>query len=242
MTPYSACAPPGCTRKPVITSSKTSSAPLAAVSARSPSRKPCAGGDEPHVPGDRLDDHRGDVAAVGEEPLDGLEVVVRRGQRVGDGAGRDAGRVGQAERRDAGARLDEQEVRVAVVAARELHDLRAPREGAREAERAHRRLGARADEADELDARHRVPDQPRELELERARRAVARPAAHGLLERGDDPRVRVAEDQRPPGQDVVDVPVAVDVDEVRALAALDEERRAADGPERAHGRADARPA
>ena len=49
----------------------------------------------------------------------------------------------------------------------------------------------------------------------------------------------MAEDQRPPGEDVVDVAVAVDVDEVRALAALDEERRAADGSERADGRADA---
>ena len=45
-------------------------------------------------------------------------------ERVGDRAGRDARRVGQTERRDAGARLDEQEVGVAVVAAGELDDLR----------------------------------------------------------------------------------------------------------------------
>ena len=47
-----------------------------------------------------------------------------RDERVGDRARRDAGRVGQPERRDAGARLDEEEVGVAVVAAGELHDLR----------------------------------------------------------------------------------------------------------------------
>ena len=69
--------------------------------------------------------------------------------------GVDAGRVGQAERRDPGARLHEQEVGVAVVAARELDDLRASGERAGEAKRAHRRLGPGADEADELDARHR---------------------------------------------------------------------------------------
>ena len=199
VTPYSACAPPGCTRKPVITSSKTSSAPSASVSARRPSRKPSRGDDEAHVPGHRLDDHGGDLACVlGEQPLDRGEVVVRRGQRVRDRARRHAGRVRQAERRHAGARLDEQEVRVAVVAAGELDDLRAPGERAREPERAHRRLGARVDEAHELDARHRVADEPRELELERARRAVARAAAHRLLERRDDARVRVPEDRAAP--------------------------------------------
>jgi hypothetical protein len=48
----------------------------------------------------------------------------------------------------------------------------------------------------------------------------------------------MAEDQRAPGQHVVDVPIPVDIDEVRAFAALDEERRAADGPEGPNGRAD----
>ena len=81
--------------------------------------------DEPHVPGNGLDDHGRDLVAVlGEEAFDGLEVVVRRGQSVRDGAGRDAGRVGEAERRDAGARLHEQQVGMSVVAARELDDLR----------------------------------------------------------------------------------------------------------------------
>ena len=65
------------------------------------------------------------------------------------------------------------------------------------------------------------------------------PACGGRVERSDDPWMRVPEDQRPPGEDVVDVAVAVDVDQVRALAALDEERRAADGPKCANGRADA---
>ena len=48
----------------------------------------------------------------------------------------------------------------------------------------------------------------------------------------------MTEDQRAPREDVVDVAIAVDVDEVRALAALDEERRAADRAEGAHRRAD----
>ena len=125
-----------------------------------------------------------------------------------------------------------------VVAAGELDDLRATRERSREPERAHRRLGARAHEPNEIEARHRIPDQARQLELERARRAEARPRAGGVVERRDDARMRVPEDQRAPGEDVVDVAVAVDVDEVRALAALDEEWCATDGTERPNRRAD----
>ena len=80
--------------------------------------------DEAHVPGDRLDDDRRDLARVlGEEPLDRGEVVVGRDERVLDRARSDAGRVRQPERRDARSRLDEQQVGVTVVAARELHDL-----------------------------------------------------------------------------------------------------------------------
>ena len=51
--------------------------------------------------------------------------------------------------------------------------------------------------------------------------------------------VGVAEDQRAPGADPVDVAVAVDVDQLAALAALDEDRLALDLPHRPHGRVDA---
>ena len=49
-TPNSSCAPPRATRKPVITSSKTSSAPDASQRLRSASRKPGAGGTTPMFP------------------------------------------------------------------------------------------------------------------------------------------------------------------------------------------------
>src|SRR4249919_295002 len=49
----------------------------------------------------------------------------------------------------------------------------------------------------------------------------------------------MADDHRSPRADVVDVMVAVDVHQVRALRALDEERFAADRFERAHRRIDA---
>ena len=48
----------------------------------------------------------------------------------------------------------------------------------------------------------------------------------------------MAEDQRPPGADQVDVAAPVGVEQVRALAPHHEPGRAADGAERAHGRVD----
>ena len=47
----------------------------------------------------------------------------------------------------------------------------------------------------------------------------------------DDGRMRVAEDRRAPRADVVEVAPAVGVPDVRPLAALEDERRATDGPE-----------
>ena len=72
--------------------------------------------------------------------------------------GRDAGRVGDAEGERAGARLDEEEVGVAVVAALELHDRVAAREAARGAERRHAGLGAARDGAHHLDRRVELDD------------------------------------------------------------------------------------
>ena len=124
VTPYSACAPPGCTRKPVITSSKTSSAPCRRRELAQPLEKPGLGEHDTHVAGHRLHDDGGDSSCSSKSRRDGVEVVEGRRERVLDGAGCDAGRIGQPERGDAGAGLDEQQVGVPVVAAGELHDLR----------------------------------------------------------------------------------------------------------------------
>jgi hypothetical protein len=58
-----------------------------------------------------------------------------------------------AKRRQAGAGLDEQRVGVAVVAALELDDFAAPGRAARQAQRAHRGFGPRADEPKLIDSR-----------------------------------------------------------------------------------------
>ena len=173
-TPNRSCAPPRATRKPVITSSKTSSAPDASHSCRSASRIAVDRRDDAHVPRDRLDDDRGEAFAVAEHGLgDRLDVVVRADDRVGGDGGRHAGRRRDRERREAGAGAREQRVDVAVVAAGELDDAVALREAAREPDRAHRGFGARRDEPDLLDRRHRVGDLLRELDLRFRRGAEA---------------------------------------------------------------------
>src|SRR4029078_7781598 len=83
-----------------------------------------------------------------------------------------------------------------------------------DAQGAHRGLGSGADEPDELEARHRLPKKACEFEFEWTGRAEARPLAQRLLERTDDSRMRMTEDERPPGEDVVDVAVRLAVDAV----------------------------
>ena len=110
-TPKRSWAPPRATRKPVITSSNTSSAPEASQSARSASRKPGCGRDAAHVPGDRLDEDRGEVLAAA---LDGgggeVDVVVVDDDRVADDGLGHAGRGRDPERRQARAGLGEERV------------------------------------------------------------------------------------------------------------------------------------
>ena len=87
--PKRACAPPSPTRKPVITSSNTSSAPWRVARSRSAVEESGGGRDEAHVRGDRLDeDRRGLRAVLGERRVERGEVVVRHDDRVGDGARR----------------------------------------------------------------------------------------------------------------------------------------------------------
>src|SRR5690606_37578212 len=74
-----------------------------------------------------------------------------------------------------------------------------------------------------------------EFGLHDVRRAVGQPVARRAGDRLDDFRVRLADDHRTPGPEVVDVAAALDVPHVGALGAGDESRRAADRAKSAHG-------
>ncbi len=179
------------------------------------------------------------LAAVAKRRLDRGEVVVRKHDGfVGDG-GRHARRRRRAERERARSRLHEQAVAVPVVAALELHDLAAARVAAREPQRRHRGLGARRDEPHELDRRQQAAERLRHLDLHLGRRAERQSAPRRVDDRRHDRRMRVTENGRPPGADVVEVALAVGVPQVRAFAAREEARRAAHGAKGAHRGVDA---
>ena len=192
--------------------------------------------DDPHVAGDRLDDDRGDLSLVHlEQAADGGGVVEIGGQGMPGKGGRNAGRVGLPERERPGPGLHEHGVGVAVVAPFELHNLVPAGESPRQPDCAHRRLGARGDQPDLLYGRERPPDEVRERDLPRRGGAVARPFPRCAPDGGDDLRVGVAEDHRPPRGNVVDKRVAIDVGDSRPLRLGDEERGTAHGTERPHG-------
>mmetsp|Transcript_9625 Transcript_9625/g.22391 ORF Transcript_9625/g.22391 Transcript_9625/m.22391 type:complete len:286 (+) Transcript_9625:1897-2754(+) len=198
------------------------------------------GAHEVHVAGDGLDDDAGQLLAMlGESGLQLLDVVVFEDDRVGRRAGRDAGAGRVAEGGQARASFHEQRVGVAVVAALELDELGPAGGAAGQADGAHRRFGARADEAHLVDAGHQLQDLFGQLDLALGGRAegeaLGRSLLHGLPHR----RVAVAEDHRAPGADVVDVALPFGVPDIGPLAPGDEAGRAADGAESAHRRVDA---
>ena len=153
-----------------------------------------------------------------ENALDGGDIVVGRVEREARERVRNAGARRNAKRREAGAGFDEKTIGVAVVAALEFEDQIALGEGARDADGGHGRFGAGADEADAFDRRDGARDALAQLDFERRRHAVAG-AARGLIrDGGDNVGMRVTENQRAPGADVVDVFAAVGVPQARARA------------------------
>ena len=148
------------------------------------------GRDEPRVADHRLDDDRRDAAGVPPQNfLDAVHIIERRRQRQRGERRRHARRIGKPERRDAGARAHEKAVAVPVIAAVELEEQVASRRGARDTERAHRRLGAARHEPQHLHVRHPL--------RARSRRAPPR-ARSGCRSSSRAPSSRAARRAPPP--------------------------------------------
>ncbi len=128
---------------------------------------------------------------------------------------------------------------MAVITPVELDDFVALREPAREADRTHARFRAGICHADFLHAWHQRTDELRHRDFKRVRDAETRAVAGGGLDGGNDFGMRMTQYGRPPGADVINQFVAVHVPDMRTFGPVDEERPAADGAERAHGRIDA---
>ena len=193
-----------------------------------------------HVAGYRLYNHGCDLVPTRAESVFHGACVVE-GQSDGGVAERlgDAGGVGYTERRHARAGLHQQGIHVAVITSFELHYQIAPGEAAGQPYGRHGGFGPGADQARHLDGGHGVADGFGQLHLALGGRAETGAPGERAFEGVDDDRMTVAEQQRSPGPDVVDVLVAIHVEDVRALAARDERRVAAHGAIGAHGRVDA---
>ena len=126
---------------------------------------------------------------------------------------------------------DQQAIGVAVVVAGELDDLVAPGEGPGQPNGAHAGLGARVDQPQRLNAGYCASDEPRQFHFLFHRSSKAGPTPGSSFKNSYDCRVGVAQHQRTPGAEVVDVLVSVYVHDTGAASGGDERRRAGDGAE-----------
>src|SRR5680860_345969 len=123
-----------------------------------------------------------------------------------------------------------------VVAAGELQELVALRCTAREAYRAHPSLGPRRYESHSLDIGDHLNDRPGHFDFQLARGPEGRSAPGGICDRSHDLGVGVAEQQRAPALDEVDVLVSIDIGNRCTGCPLDEERMRTDRVEGPNGR------
>src|ERR671919_808372 len=124
---------------------------------------------------------------------------------------------------------------MAVVTPLELEDLVAARHPARQTHCGHPGLGAGGDEAHLVDPGHHIDDEARQLDLEFARSAERGSLPGRFLNRGDDLRMGVSEQERSPALDEVDAGVAVNVGDGGAFGARNEERMRTYSVERPDG-------
>jgi hypothetical protein len=129
---------------------------------------------------------------------------------------------------------------VAVVTTVELEDASTAIAGARDAYRRGDRFGAADHEAHALRVRIGREHAFRELAFVTMRRAESQAIRGGALHGLHHLRMRVPEDQRAPGHAVVEIAVAVLVDDVRAARFLEEHGCAAHLAEGAHRARNAR--
>ena len=197
-----------------MTSSKISSAPCSRVHLAQPLEEAGRRRHHAHVAGHRLDDDRRDRdrRADGRDrapPPRSLKATVSVSSASAAGTPLLSG---IPKRRAARAGLHEQAVGVPVIAAVELDEQVAPGGAAGHADGAHRGLGARADQPHHLHRRVGGRERPRPSRPRApwARRSWCR-APGRLGDRLDHRRGGVAEDERPPRADEVDVRPAVGV-------------------------------
>src|SRR5215213_3243091 len=115
-----------------------------------------------------------------------------------------------------------------MVVAVELENPLSSRISAGEPDGAHRRLRSGVGHPDHLDGRDGPAHKVRELDLELCRGAEGRTFPRRGLYSLDDLRIRMPEDERTVAHHVVDIRVAVHIEDVRTLAAINKQRISTD--------------
>ena len=184
-----------------------------------------------HVARCGLGDNAGDLSRVrGEGLADGVEIVIGNDDGIrGRGAGHARG-IRERESGHAGASRRQQRINVAVVAALKLQDLGAAGETAGQAHGGHGGLGTGVDQAYLLHG-GALNNVLRQQRLALGGCAEGEAVGSRLLHCLHDGRVGIAVDHRAIGADQVDVLIAVDIPEARALTARDNAGLAAHGSE-----------
>src|SRR5687767_665118 len=194
------------------------------------------GRNAPHVPCDGFQDDGGELLSFAREEIpDRPEVVVRQDGCVPCGTSCDAGAVRKAEGCNTRAGRDEEGVAVTVVVAVELENPLSSRISAGEPDGAHRRLRSGVGHPDHLDGRYGSTHELRELDFELRRGAEGRTFPRRGLYSLDDLRIRMPEDEGTVAHHVVEIRVAVHIEDARTLAAIHKQRVSTDRAECPHG-------
>ena len=134
--------------------------------------------------------------------------------------------------------LDQEHVRMAVVAALELDHLVAAGVGTDQAQHSHAGLGAAVDEAHHLNARYSVDHHFGQGVLQCTRCSEAGALLDRFLQCCDHLGVGVAADGRSPAADVIDVFISIHVPGIGTLHSIEHDRLTANRLERPHRGAD----
>ena len=175
-----------------------------------------------HVGSHRFHDHRRHLSGIGlQQYFHAAQIIIACRQRIPGNFRGNTCRIRCAAGQCAGTGFHQHGIRMAVIAAGEFDNFAAARCAPGKTQGRHNRFRAGVDHTHHLDAGH-VTHQLCHIHLCRRRRAEAQALAdgftHGLLHRF----TAVAQNQRPPGANEVNVFLAVHVPDVAAKAPIQE--------------------
>ena len=168
------------------------------------------------------------------QPAHGLCIIVDCRQRTNRVPRRYARTVRHRLCHQPGTGLHQQAVRMAVIVTGEFDDLVPAGKSSGHAHGTHHRLGSGTDQTHHLHIRHTGADPFRQLHFSGCRRSETQPAGTSSLYRLHHSRMRMSQNARPPGTDIIQIPVPVRIEKPGTLRPFHEEGLSAHGPKSPH--------